>query len=194
MRAAGKSVTCDSRNGDGSTSDERRNRCISELCSPGQTRRERAFIKTVEKVSGHSRLRRLYKRYCNERGLPQYGNETLFDSAVRLLDVDVRYDVEALERTPRDRPVLFIANHPYGVIDGIVLTWLSLKVRPDVKVVTINALNRAPEVKAYCLPVDFSGTPKCLTERGLSDIRSLWFHRIASFEGDHNGLDRYRRH
>jgi len=127
---------------------------------PGQTRRERAMIKTVERLSGQTRLQRLYERYCIERESPQYRHESFFDSAVRLLEMDVRYDVQSLERVPRDKPVLFIANHPYGVIDGVLLTWLTLKVRPDVKVVTVNALNRAPEVQPYCLPVDFSGTPE----------------------------------
>ena len=50
------------------------------------------------------------------------------------------------------------------------------------------------ELIAGFSPILSAMGPKCLTERGLSDIRSLWFHRIASFEGDHNGLDRYRRH
>lgn len=127
---------------------------------PGQTRRQRAFIKAIESISGHARLHRLYSRYCVERDSPRYRHETFFDSAIRLLNVDVRYDQEMLDKVPSDKPVLFIANHPFGVIDGIILTWLALKARPDVKVVTINALNRAPEVRPYCLPVDFSGTPE----------------------------------
>lgn len=127
---------------------------------PGQTRRQRAVIKAIESISGHTRLHRLYDRYCSERDSPQYSHETFFDSALRLLDVDVRYDEAMLDRVPGDKPVLFIANHPFGVIDGIILSWLALKARPDVKVVTINALNRAPEVRPYCLPVDFSGTPE----------------------------------
>ncbi len=127
---------------------------------PGQTRRQRAVIKAIESISGHARLHRLYNQYCSEREAPEYSHETFFDSALRLLNVNVRYDRAMLKSVPRDKPVLFIANHPFGVIDGIILTWLALKARPDVKVVTINALNRAPEVRPYCLPVDFSGTPE----------------------------------
>ena len=127
---------------------------------PGQTRHQRAIIKAIESISGHPRLKHLYNRYRSERDSPKYGHETFFDSALRLMDVDVRYDPAMLDRVPLDKPVVFIANHPFGVIDGIILTWLALKVRPDTKVVTNNALCRSPDVQPYCLPVDFAGTPE----------------------------------
>ena len=71
---------------------------------PGQTRRQRAVIKAIESLSGHTRLHRLYNRYCSERNSPEYSHESFFDSALRLLNVDVRYDKTVLERVPRDKP------------------------------------------------------------------------------------------
>ena len=53
---------------------------------------------------------------------------------------------------------MFVANHPYGVLDGIVMAWLVSKVRPDFVVLTHIVLTRAPEAAAFILPVDFSGT------------------------------------
>jgi putative hemolysin len=51
-----------------------------------------------------------------------------------------------------------VANHPYGVLDGIVISWLVEKVRNDFLVLTNAVLLRAPEVQAFVLPVDFSPT------------------------------------
>ena len=70
----------------------------------------------------------------------------------------VEYDEAALARTPAEGPVLFIANHPYGVLDGIAICWLMEHVRKDFLVLTHAALLRAPEARPYLLPVDFSGT------------------------------------
>ena len=55
-------------------------------------------------------------------------------------------------------PVLFISNHPYGVLDGITLTWLATKVRPDTKVLANDVLCQAPEAAANLLPVAFAPT------------------------------------
>ena len=59
---------------------------------------------------------------------------------------------------PGPGPVVFVANHPYGVLDGIVMAWLASKVRSDFVVLTHIVLTRAPEASGFILPVDFSGT------------------------------------
>ena len=53
---------------------------------------------------------------------------------------------------------MVVANHPYGVLDGIVISWLVSKVRSDFVVLTNAVLMRAPEVQGFILPIDFSET------------------------------------
>ncbi len=55
--------------------------------------------------------------------------------------------------------MVVVANHPFGVLDGIVISHLIAKVRMDFKVLTHNALYRAPEVQPFVLPIDFALTP-----------------------------------
>jgi putative hemolysin len=115
---------------------------------------QRTVIRAIERIGGQRQLKRLYDEHQNN---PRYG-ESFFDAAIRLLKLDVQYDTRALAECPREGPVVFIANHPYGVLDGITLTWLAIKVRPDIKVLANSVLCQAPEARDNLLPVDFAPT------------------------------------
>ncbi len=114
---------------------------------------KRGLIRLVERATGQPRLKRMYVQ--NQR-FPR-ADETFWQAAVRSLELDVRYDVDALAAIPKTGPVVFVANHPYGVLDGIVMAWLASKVRSDFVVLTHIVLTRAPEAARFILPVDFSG-------------------------------------
>ena len=115
---------------------------------------KRGLVRLVEKATGQPKLKRIY---IHNQRFPRPG-ETFFEAAVRSLELDVRYDTRALAAAPRTGPVVFVANHPYGVLDGIVTAWLVSKARPDFVVLTHVVLGRAPEASGFILPVDFSGT------------------------------------
>ncbi len=57
-------------------------------------------------------------------------------------------------RIPASGPVVVVANHPYGVLDGAILTVLLTRVRPDVKVLTNFLLADVPELQRHCIFVD----------------------------------------
>ncbi|MEO0327169.1 MAG: lysophospholipid acyltransferase family protein [Pseudomonadota bacterium] len=116
---------------------------------------KRSIIKAIEAVGGQRRLRGLYEQFLGE----DYESYDFFQAAVELLQLDIQADETRLAKVPKEGPVVFIANHPYGVLDGIVLTWLARKARPDVKVMANHVLCQAPDSKGSLLPVDFSGTP-----------------------------------
>lgn len=119
---------------------------------------KRGLIRLVEVATGQPKLKRLYLE--NQR-CPRAG-ESFFGAAVRKLDLDVRYDAAALAKIPATGPVVIVANHPYGVLDGIVISWLVEKVRRDFVVLTNAVLMRAPEVRDHVLPIDFAGTPEAI--------------------------------
>jgi putative hemolysin len=115
---------------------------------------KRGLIRLVERATGQPKLKRLY--FENQR-YPR-PSESFWQAAVRTLALEVRFDAAALTRMPKTGPVVVVANHPYGLLDGIVISWLVEKVRSDFVVLTHSALMRAPEVREFVLPIDFSAT------------------------------------
>src|SRR5271166_3548449 len=115
---------------------------------------KRGLITFVEKATGQPKLKKMYLQ--NQR-FPR-PDESFWQAAVRSLALDVRYDHNALMAIPKTGPVVVVANHPYGVLDGIVISWLVSKVRSDFLVLTNAILMRAPEIHGFILPIDFSET------------------------------------
>jgi len=118
----------------------------------------RIAIRTIERLTGQSRLQRMY---LDSHRSPRAG-EGFWDAAVRQLDLRVEYDEARLRAIPAVGPVVIVANHPFGVLDGLVISHLVAKVRTDFKVLTNSILCRASELQPYLLPIDFAQTPAAL--------------------------------
>ncbi len=68
--------------------------------------------------------------------------------------IELRVETADQVRIPASGPVVVVANHPYGILDGAVLTALLTRVRPDVKVLTNSLLGDVPELERHCIFVD----------------------------------------
>src|SRR5690242_15177720 len=87
------------------------------------------LIRTIEKVSGQPRIKRLYEDYT-KLGRPP---EMFWDDAVQTLRLQLDLNKSPVAALPATGAVVVIANHPFGVIDGILLCWLVSQVRSDYK-------------------------------------------------------------
>jgi putative hemolysin len=119
---------------------------------------KRALIRAIEKVTGQPKLKRLYLE--NQRN-PVAG-ENFFAAVVRRLELDVQFNPVQLQKIPKTGPCVIVANHPYGVLDGVVIAWLIGLVRRDFVILTNAVLLHAPETQAFLLPVDFAETEEAM--------------------------------
>lgn len=117
---------------------------------------QRLAIRLIETVVGQPRLKRLYQDMLAH---PVAG-ESFFQALVRNLRLDIRCDRTQLAKIPRSGPLVIVANHPFGALDGIVLSRLVEDIRSDFLALTNAVLLRAPELRTHTLPVDFSRTPE----------------------------------
>jgi putative hemolysin len=95
----------------------------------------------------------------------------ILENLLREMEVDLQVDAADLHRIPKSGPVVVVANHPYGMLDGAVLGALLARVRPDVKVMTNFLLERVPELQPWCIFVDPMGTSKS-QERNRRALKS----------------------
>ena len=127
---------------------------IFTYADPAAPAVKRNLIRLVEAATGQRRLKKIYMDH-RRHPVP---SESFFQSAVRRLALTVLYDAAALDAVPKQGATVVVANHPYGVLDGIVIAWLVEKARKDFLILTNAVLLRAPELQPYVLPVDFAAT------------------------------------
>lgn len=120
---------------------------------------KRLLIQAVERMTGQPRLKRLYI----EHQLNPVPDEDFWSAAVRKLELNLVYDHARWEAVPTGGPLVVVANHPFGVLDGIVISYLVSRIRPRFKVLTNSVLFRAPEIRPYLLPIDFAETREALS-------------------------------
>lgn len=125
---------------------------------PADPRLKKFFIRVVERLTGQPYLKWIYE---DNRAHPVEG-ESFWSAAIRRLELKLTYNEAELAKWPRTGPLVVVANHPFGVLDGLIICEIVTKVRPDFRVLTNAVLLRAEEVKTFLLPVDFAETEGAL--------------------------------
>jgi putative hemolysin len=102
------------------------------------------------------------------------------DNLLAEMRVELRVDLADTARIPATGAVVVVANHPFGMLDGAVLTVLLTRVRPDVKVMTNFLLSDVPELQRHCIFVDTQPTDRSggSTGRALREAVA-WLQRCG---------------
>jgi putative hemolysin len=132
--------------------------------SPDDPLPKQLLIRSVERLTGRRRLERIYDTVLKSEA----DHRQLWGAALHELRIHVDYDRRQLHKVPAEGPVVLIANHPYGVLDGLIICHFASMIRPDFKILIHKALNREQRVERFMLPIDFAETE----EAALTNIES----------------------
>jgi putative hemolysin len=97
-------------------------------------------------------LENLYRQICSSSGTKQFS-----DKLLEALGVSYHIEPEDLRRIPESGPVVVVANHPFGAIEGLVLLSILQTTRTDVKILANDILKPVAELQARFIYVDGFG-------------------------------------
>ncbi|HDT2076102.1 MULTISPECIES: lysophospholipid acyltransferase family protein [Enterobacter] len=81
----------------------------------------------------------------------------MVEQVLEHLDILCAVSARDLEQIPEHGPLVIIANHPTGTLDGLALLYAVSRVRRDVKVVTNRMLTHLEPLSSLFIPVDNMG-------------------------------------
>ena len=125
-------------------------RDLSYACS-ARTRGGRAVIRMMENTTGRRSLLRRARGYEDDLAL----GANFFDIMASRYGLNLEIAGGALENVPRTGPLIVVANHPYGLLDGLMMGHLLARRRPDFRIMANSVFAIAPELAPHLLPVSF---------------------------------------
>jgi putative hemolysin len=120
---------------------------------------KRWFIRSIEGLSGRDRFTRLYEIWRNDI---VGKTDRVFGKMLDLIDVELKVTGSWPPENIPDGPIVIVANHPFGIGDGIAVLALAEQLGRPFRVLINNELLKVPEMAPYSLPVSFEETKEAL--------------------------------
>lgn len=128
----------------------------------------RATRPAMEAALGLPSLNRLYSQIS---AAARRDGTHFADAALDVMNIDCRLSGEALETLPKTGPLVAVANHPFGGIEGVILASLLRRVRPDVKLLANEMLACIPELRDGFFFIDVFGDGPATRRKNAAAIR-----------------------
>ena len=120
---------------------------------------KRWMIRTIENMSGRERLADLYDYWRHEI----FGkSDSVFPEMLNLIEVRLQADGQWPPADIPATPIVMVANHPYGIGDGIAFLSLAEQLGRPFRVIINNDLMKVPEIRPYSLPISFEETKEAV--------------------------------
>lgn len=138
--------------------------------TPFQTALLSALHKPLKKLLRLGTLNTMYAR-ANTRPASPEGTPDFLIRALDELAVSYKVSHDDLQNVPRQGPLLIVSNHPFGVVEGLVLARILMELRPDVKILANHLLATIPEMRPLLIELDPFGGKGSAT-RNMAGLRA----------------------
>ncbi|MCX7895693.1 MAG: lysophospholipid acyltransferase family protein [Thermoanaerobaculum sp.] len=122
----------------------------ARIASPASRRDLRQVLFGLrDQLVGVRALQELYRQLS-----PQDDPFAFLQQALDRLGVRWQVSIQDLGRIPREGPLVVVANHPFGAVEGMVLALLLRQVRPVIRILANEMLAKVAELAPLLIPVD----------------------------------------
>jgi putative hemolysin len=126
--------------------------------SSAQSRGGKAFIRAMENATGRIRLIKRAQGYEDDVAMGRDFWSVMVDRYGLSLDVVGG----GLDNIPASGPVIVISNHPYGILDGLMLGYILQQARGDFRILANSVFKRAEDLNRIILPISFDETKEAV--------------------------------
>ncbi|MGB7317373.1 MAG: lysophospholipid acyltransferase family protein [Planktotalea sp.] len=123
-----------------------------------RTRAGRVVIRTMENTTGRIGLIRRARGYEQDVANGRDFWEVMAERYGLSLDVMSG----ELSNIPKSGPLILIANHPYGILDGLMMGLILSRTRGDFRIMANNVFQKAEVLNRIILPVSFDETKEAM--------------------------------
>lgn len=150
-------------------------RSIFRLTRPEDSRLTRLGKRSIEHLVGLSKLLSLYEKKHLDVNSP----ESFWNVVLKSLNISLN-PIGELENIPSSGPLVVVANHPFGFLDGVALAHLLSQRRDDYMILGNAMLSQVPEIESRIFPVQILS--------GKQDKKATKIYNQQSIENAKNHL------
>lgn len=133
-------------------------------------------IKTIEWLTGKLTILRMVKRF--EKQNANYRGQRFWRGALNTMGIELQTPQEQLDNIPTSGPTVVVANHPHGMVDGMILAELIGRARHDYRILTRSVLTGLDEAAtSFMIPVPFPHDPEA--QKKMVEMRAKSMAHLA---------------
>lgn len=122
--------------------------------SPRDPLWQQLLMRSIETASGRAGLLPAYYRWRDDVAGK---HPRMMQRAMRMAKIGLSIDASAQWcSVPSNTPLVIVANHPFGIADGMALLAIAEHIGRPYKVLINAEFMRVPEIRRIALPIDFS--------------------------------------